>query len=584
MAERSLDPQLSHSSERELSLSPEILHFSQSGSDSDTMSEEEAAPLLNPVQDPLVGLDLDRLLVERLGEWGWYQRWVYLLVCLPAALTAAITLASVFTAFSPAHRCLVPTCDSPDRPRYDDATAFGFANFTEPLGSRGCRVFLPRDNSSHCSATSFSNTSTDCPAGLLWDTQDMRTTLATEFSLTCGREWELPASQSVFFAGVLVGAALFGWLADLLGRRPVFLACLLQTLVCGTAAALAPAFPVFMVAQFFTAMGQVGLFQTVFVLGVECVGPGYRVLCGVVIEFFFVLGEAMLAGFAALLRDWRHLQLAATLPGLAFLSYYWLLPESLRWLLLTGRYSRARAQLARLARGNGVELPGPAELSTYTKQEEEEEEVEGEGLLDIARRPALLGRLLNVFFNWFVITMIYYGLSLNSTSLAGDLFTNFLLVSLCELPGYAGAYLGMSLLGRRTTLAASLLTGGLGCLVSSLTQSYISTSAFLLGKFGATAAFGTTYLYTSELFPTRVRNVCVGLSSMTGRLGGILCPYVARLGTLTGLAWSPMAVFAAAATLSGLLTLALPETRGRQLPRTMMEAEQLGRRETQTQN
>ena len=53
----------------------------------------------------------------------------------------------------------------------------------------------------------------------------------------------------------------------------------------------------------------------------------------------------------------------------------------------------------------------------------------------------------------------------------------------------------------------------------SLTVKYaaVSTFFFLLGKFGATAAFGTVYLYTGELFPTRVRSVCVGLSSMVGR-------------------------------------------------------------------
>merc|ERR1711970_1250687 len=102
------------------------------------------------------------------------------------------------------------------------------------------------------------------------------------------------------------------------------------------------------------------------------------------------------------------------------------------------------------------------------------------------------------------------------------------------------------------------------------------TVFFLLGKFGATAAFGTTYLYTSELFPTRVRNACVGLSSMMGRVGAMLSPYVARLGVLTGKEWLPMAVFAAAALISGSLTLFLPETKGKPLPRTMVEAEKLG--------
>ena len=126
--------------------------------------------------------------------------------------------------------------------------------------------------------------------------------------------------------------------------------------------------------------------------------------------------------------------------------------------------------------------------------------------------------------------MLYYGLSLNSTSLAGDIFLNFSLVTLAEMPGYFLAYIGMKFIGRRSTLAASLIIGGLACLSSSFSSSFpsLQTVLYLVGKFGATAAFGTTYLYTSELFPTRVRNVCVGLSSMCGRVGAMLSPYVAR--------------------------------------------------------
>ena len=61
----------------------------------------------------------------------------------------------------------------------------------------------------------------------------------------------------MFFAGVLVGAITFGWLSDVIGRKKTFLICLLETLVCGTAVALSVNMDMFMVAQFFTAMGQV---------------------------------------------------------------------------------------------------------------------------------------------------------------------------------------------------------------------------------------------------------------------------------------------------------------------------------------
>ena len=66
--------------------------------------ESESTPL---VHHPLEHLDLDKLLAERLGDFGLYQKIVYLLVCLPTALTAMVTMASVFTTHIPHHRCWV---------------------------------------------------------------------------------------------------------------------------------------------------------------------------------------------------------------------------------------------------------------------------------------------------------------------------------------------------------------------------------------------------------------------------------------------------------------------------------------------
>ena len=145
----------------------------------------------------------------------------------------------------------------------------------------------------------------------------MATSLVTEFNLVCGDQWLLPLSQSVFFAGVLVGAAVYGHLGDLLGRRTAFLLGMVQTTIAGIAAAFAPNLACYCVLMFITAMGQVslhnplwpcyiltqvGVFQCCFVLAVELVGPSWRVFCGVVIEFFFVGGELLLAVLAWWLR------------------------------------------------------------------------------------------------------------------------------------------------------------------------------------------------------------------------------------------------------------------------------------------
>ena len=48
----------------------------------------------------------------------------------------------------------------------------------------------------------------------------------------------------------------------------------------------------------------------------------------------------------------------------------------------------------------------------------------------------------------------------------------------------------------------------------------------LLGKFAVAGSFQVIYLYSAELFPTQVRNLGIGVSSMGARLGGIFSPIV----------------------------------------------------------
>ena len=81
-----------------------------------------------------------------------------------------------------------------------------------------------------------------------------------------------------------------------------------------------------------------------------------------------------------------------------------------------------------------------------------------------------------------------------------------------EVPGYGLSYLGMQRVGRRSVMAASLIVGGAAILVSPAATpgSWLNIATFLVGKMGATCAFGVVYLYTSELYPTPLRTVGVG--------------------------------------------------------------------------
>lgn len=65
-----------------------------------------------------------------------------------------------------------------------------------------------------------------------------------------------------------------------------------------------------------------------------------------------------------------------------------------------------------------------------------------------------------------VNAFVFYGLSVNSTSMGGDKYLNFALVCLIEIPGYSLAWVSIQKFGRKPSLIASLLVCGLTCTVT----------------------------------------------------------------------------------------------------------------------
>lgn len=119
----------------------------------------------------------------------------------------------------------------------------------------------------------------------------------------------------------------------------------------------------------------------------------------------------------------------------------------------------------------------------------------------------------------------------------------------------------------------------------------------MTGKFLISMTFAIAYLYTAELFPTKVRNLAVGLASTFARIGSISAPYIVDLLvslkkepfqieiTISSLklqgsvhAGIPVVIFGAFSTSAGLLALMLPETLNRKLPESVAEVERSGRR------
>lgn len=100
--------------------------------------------------------------------------------------------------------------------------------------------------------------------------------------------------------------------------------------------------------------------------------------------------------------------------NLDFTFHRWFVPESVRWLLSKGRKQEAIEIIQKAAKENKAIIPQEILDNLIEPQEKVPEDAEKPSLLDIFRYPNLRKKSLLIFFNWFVNSGTYYGLSWNT--------------------------------------------------------------------------------------------------------------------------------------------------------------------------
>lgn len=192
------------------------------------------------------------------------------------------------------------------------------------------------------------------------------------------------------------------------------------------------------------------------------------------IEFGWALGYIVMPGVAYVLRDFRYLQLACTLPEFLLLAWWWTLPESPRWQLTHGKVDEAEASIRKAARINGkCSTTIDRKIAKLKDKIESERQFELEmksnkkaSLLDLMKTAAIRKYTLILFVTWFTNAFVYYGLSLNTNNLGGNPFINFLLAGAVEFPAYILSIYALRIVGRKLSVSLALFGGGLGCLAT----------------------------------------------------------------------------------------------------------------------
>lgn len=528
-------------------------------------------------------------LLEQVGSTGRFQILHVTLLCTPVLMMASHNLLQNFVAVVPPHYCSAHSNLSQSQLSPEEAL-----RITVPQDHRGklhrCqRYVVPQwhllDKNGTSNLRNEGNSVDDldadlqgCIDGWTYNMVDRSSTIISDWHLVCDLHSLKQMAQTIYMGGVLVGAFLFGTLADKYGRRILLLMSYLLMAVSGTCAAFSPSFPLFCFFRFGCGMALSGMGLNSLSLILEWIPTRVRTVVGTIAGYCYTLGQLILALMAYYIRDWRWLTLAVSLPFYVFFLYAWWFHESARWLALKNKPDQAIKELKSVAKFNGRCDEGE-KIDIKMLQESMKNELSmSKGsytALDLFRTPYMRISTVCLAAAWLSTSFAYYGLSMDLQKFGVDIYLIQVIFGAVDIPAKIIITVTMSYIGRRPSQSGALVIAGVTILINLLVpydQQTLRTSLAVVGKGCLAASFNCCYLYTGELYPTIIRQNGMGLMSSMARVGAMVAPMVRLTGDY--IPWLPGLIYGGAPILSGVATMFLPETLGTPLPDTIQDVEE----------
>ncbi|WP_343653858.1 MFS transporter [Herbaspirillum sp.] len=353
---------------------------------------------------------------------------------------------------------------------------------------------------------------------------------------------------SLYIAGTVLGALVFGRLTDRLGRKRLFMLTLALYTGATVATAFAGDFLFLALCRFVTGLGIGGEYAAINSAIDELVPARVRGRVNLIINASFWIGAALGAGLSLVILDprvlgaalgWRACFLLGAVLAVAILLVRRHVPESPRWLLMHGQQAQAEQVVRQIedevtrqhgplppAADNSAGHPGATGMLPWREM--------AQVLLHRYRQRSLMVALMMVA-QAFVYNAIFFTYAL--------VLTRFFQVpdhrvALYIFPFALGNVLGPLVLGhlfdtigRRRMIAATYLLSGAGLaatawafnagLLDATTLALCWSAVF----FVASAAASSAYLTASEVFPLRMRAMAISIFYAIGTgVGGFIAP------------------------------------------------------------
>ncbi|XP_042358516.1 solute carrier family 22 member 7-like [Plectropomus leopardus] len=517
-------------------------------------------------------------ILEEINGFGPFQILLLILLCTPRIVLPCHFLLNNFIAALPPHHCDISTLNNGGL--FRNLTHQQRLTVSIPVQEDGvpksCEMFAePQFQLLANSSDSADLPTVRCQRGWVYDNSTFTSTLATEWDLVCDRKSLRKTSSTVFFAGIMIGAIVFGFLCDKYGRRNILLASYIMSIVFGFSSAFANSYVLFAVLRFLTGFGLTGIGINSMVLCIEWVDTGHRSFISVIGSLSWAVGNMLLAAFAYLVNDWRTLIMTVTAPlGFAVLTWWWI-PESARWLLVNGKVKRAHFYLDKCAKFNKRQkLSSKFKEETLSNIEILEKQDKNYTYLHLIKTPKMRKLTLLTGIMWYGISSAYYGISLNISGFGLNIHLTHFIYAAIEVPAKLMIYCLLNIIGRRKCQASMVLLTGICIAINIFLPKglwHMRAVVAVLGKGLSEASFTIVFLYTSELYPTVLRQNGLGYTSFVSRLAASVAPLILMLEDVWTLL--PQIIICSLSITSGLAALLLPETQNVRLPETIDDIE-----------
>jgi putative MFS transporter len=401
--------------------------------------------------------------------------------------------------------------------------------------------------------------------------------------------WHIAAPQiglmiAASYVGQLIGALAFSWAAERYGRIPCAAAATAIFAVMSLACAAAWSFDVLLICRFIQGIGVGGEMPVAAVYISELSRARGRGKFFLLYEMIFPIGLMVTGQVGALLVPlfgWKTMFLIGGLPGL-FIAYLLLrLPESPRWLIGQGRLAEAEAVVTQLETASRKTRPVKAEAvapvavpaATVPQQPvAPRARAKWSELLS----PAYRGRTLVVWVLWasaFLIanslnnwmptlytTVYHLGVpeALRAASMTNVAQVALLLVCALVIDRTGRKFWMMGAFGLGGALLAILAFGG-----AQQVSWVIVLTTLGYGLIGSINA--VVYLYTPEIYPTRMRAIGTGVATSWLRIASAIGPWLIGFMLGEGGVDSVFLMFAGVAVLGLIASTRMIETRNMRL-------------------